>query len=83
MLTDTNIVKKWNVGGSTKKWIVQGAEGWQVNASNASPLKIRPASRAGALYNYWFLEHEGSFGVHNSKYAIELLQSSITDLRKP
>jgi hypothetical protein len=45
-------------------------------------LKIAPESRAGALYNYFFIEHEGSFGVHNTKYALELLQSSIAELRK-
>jgi hypothetical protein len=79
MLRDTNVVGKWTVG-TPKPWITTTGS---VNASTASPLKISPASRSGALYNYFFLEHEGSFGVHNSKYAIELLQSSIAELRKP
>jgi hypothetical protein len=84
MMTDTNLVRRWNADGSTKVWLVTSSTGSvTVNASSSSPLRIRPASRAGALYNYWFLEHEGSFGVHNSRYAIELIKSSIAELRKP
>ncbi|MBI4549181.1 MAG: hypothetical protein HY707_14460 [Ignavibacteriae bacterium] len=79
MMKDTNVVKKWTVG-TPKPWLTASGT---VNASASSPLRIVPASRAGALYNYFFLEHEGSFGVHNSKYAIQLLQSSIAELRKP
>jgi hypothetical protein len=64
------------------------ARGWfnadtLVNASTSNPLKISPASRAGAIYNYFFIEHEGSMGVHNTKYALELLKSSVAELRKP
>jgi hypothetical protein len=44
---------------------------------------IRPAVKAGALYNYFFVEHDLSEGVHNSTYALELLRSSIAELRKP
>ena len=54
-----------------------------VRASTSSPLKIVPASRAGAIYNYFFIEHEGSEGVHNTKYALDILRSSIRELRKP
>jgi hypothetical protein len=54
-----------------------------VNATSSSPLKIAPASRAGAIWNYFFIEHEGSMGVHNTLYARELLKSSIAELRKP
>lgn len=54
-----------------------------LRASTTNPLRIVPASRAGAIYNYFFIEHEGSEGVHNTKYALELLQSSIRELRKP
>lgn len=79
MLTDTNVVGKWTVG-TKKPWLTASG---LVNATSSNPLRIRPASRAGALYNYFFLEHEGSFGVHNSRYAIELLKSSIAELRKP
>ena len=79
MLQDTNVVGKWTVG-TPKAWLTSSG---LVNASSSNPLKIKPASRAGALYNFYFLEHEGSNGVHNSKYAIELLQSSIAELRKP
>ncbi len=54
-----------------------------LRASSSNPLKIVPASRAGAIYNYFFIEHEGSEGVHNTKYAYELLRSSIQELRLP
>jgi hypothetical protein len=54
-----------------------------VRASSSAPLRIAPASRSGALHNYFFVEHDGSKGVHNTKYAIELLRSSILELRKP
>jgi len=49
------------------------AKGWLVastdlaNASSTKPLVIKPAYRAGALFNYFFLEHEGSHGIHNTK----------------
>lgn len=83
MMLDTNVVKKWTVG-TPKKWLSVSSTGSiSINASSSSPLRIKPASRSGALYNFFFLEHEGSFGVHNSKYAIQLLQSSIAELRKP
>jgi hypothetical protein len=54
-----------------------------VRATTGNPLKVVPASRAGALYNYYFLQHEGSKGIHNTKYALELVRSSIQELRKP
>jgi len=50
-----------------------------VKASSSTPLVITNAD-AGALYNYFFVEHEGSFGVHNTKYAKDLLESSIAQL---
>jgi len=53
-----------------------------VQASSSTPLKI-PAMKAGALYNYFFLEHDMSMGIHNSKYAIQLVLDSIEELRKP
>ena len=53
-----------------------------INASSSNPLKIAPESRAGALYNFFFIEHDLSKGSHNTRYAIELLRSSIAELRK-
>ncbi|HEY5614696.1 MAG TPA: hypothetical protein VIL52_01640 [Bacteroidota bacterium] len=83
MMTDTAIVNKFNVGAK-KAWLSINAEGAvTINASSGSPLKIRPASRSGALYNFLFVEHDLSEGIHNSKYAIELLKSSVAELRKP
>ncbi len=34
-----------------------------------------------ALYNYLFVEEDGSHGVHNPKYAAAILRSSIDDLK--
>ncbi|MBI3579525.1 MAG: hypothetical protein HY276_03350 [Ignavibacteriales bacterium] len=80
LMTDKNGVL---TGGRYKReWLVLGAEGLGINASTSKPLKIAPASRAGALWNYMFIKHEGSKGVHNTKYAVELLKSSVLELRK-
>ena len=75
-------------------WNLLGNKGWVdtvstssnfglVKASSSSPLKIVPAVRGGALFNYYFVEHDLSKGSHNTKYAIELLKSSIAEVRKP
>ena len=48
-----------------------------VNASASRPLKIAPEAKAGALYNYFFIEHDLSRGMHNTKYAQDLLHSSL------
>lgn len=58
------------------------ARGWitasgSVNASSSNPLKIAPAYLSGAMYNYYFVEHDLSEGVHNTNYAQKLLQTSI------
>ena len=44
-------------------------------------LVIRPAVKAGALYNWFFVQHDLSKGIHNTKYTNELLQSSIEELQ--
>ncbi len=64
----------------SRGWITAGGS---VNASSSSPLLITPAVKAGALYNYFFIEHDLSEGIHNTKYARELLASSLEELRKP
>jgi hypothetical protein len=46
-------------------------------------LVIKPAVKAGSLYNYFLVVNDQSIGVHNTKYTIELLRSSIAELRKP
>lgn len=40
-------------------------------------LVVKDADSSGALYNYLFVKSEGSMGVHNTEYAVGLLQSSI------
>jgi hypothetical protein len=84
MMKDTSIVNKWNKGAK-KAWIAGDAvTGFTPNgASGSGALKISPASRAGAMYNFFFVEHDLSHGVHNSVYAIDLLKSSVAELRKP
>lgn len=84
LMLDTAIVNKFNAGAK-KAWIVVSSSGEiTVNAgSGSNALKIRPASRAGALFNFLFIEHDRSEGIHNTKYAIELLRASVAELRKP
>ena len=48
-----------------------------VNASASNPLIISPAFLSGAMFNYFFVEHDGSLGIHNANYAQQLLESSI------
>jgi hypothetical protein len=48
-----------------------------------TPLKITPAAKAGALYNYFFVAHDASRGMHNTKYTQDLINSSIQALRTP
>ncbi len=65
------------------------AKGWLnpasglVNASSSKPLVIKPAYKAGALYNFFFVEHDLSEGIHNSKYAKALLDESIKVMNLP
>jgi hypothetical protein len=40
-------------------------------------LIIKSKDTTGAIYNYMMFHEDGSEGVHNSKYAIDLLQSSL------
>jgi len=84
LMLDTATVNKFNAGAK-KAWIVVSTSGdVTINAgSGSAALKIRPASRAGALFNFLFIEHDRSEGIHNTKYAIELLRASIAELRKP
>ncbi len=44
-----------------------------------SSISSKPQRAAG--YNYFFVKWDGSSGVHNSTYAIQLLQQSILSLR--
>lgn len=53
-----------------------------VNASGSNPLVITPGYLSGALFNYFFVEHDLSEGVHNTNYAQKLLQTSIDVLNE-
>ncbi len=63
-----------------KTWLTASGA---INASTSRPLKIAPAVKAGALYNFLFIEHDLSKGSHNTKYVQDLLNSSIQALRTP
>lgn len=61
-----------------RNWIKQNLDGsYSCNASNSAPLKIAPEYLSGAMYNFFFVEHDLSLGVHNTKYAQQLLEASI------
>jgi hypothetical protein len=51
--------------------------------TSTANLKIVPASRSGALFNYMMLLHDGSHGIHNPSYANSMLDASIAELNKP
>lgn len=64
------------------------AKGWLDGPTDLAKLTggrlvIKPAYKAGALFNYFFLEHEGSHGMHNMAYAQSILNASLAELRKP
>lgn len=44
-------------------------------------LAITPSNKAGALWNFFLVEHDLSSGVHNTAYAQALLQNSIAKMR--
>ena len=51
-----------------------------VNASSSNPLVITPGWLSGAMFNYFFVEHDLSEGVHNTNYTTQLLETSIEAL---
>jgi hypothetical protein len=62
-----------------REWITASGS---VNASTSNPLKIAPAYLSGAMYNFFFVEHDLSFGGHNYDYAKKLLEDSIAKLNE-
>lgn len=63
---------------SDRGWITASGS---INASTNNPLRIAPADKAGALFNFLFIEHDRSKGSHNTLYTLELLKSSVEALR--
>jgi hypothetical protein len=56
--------------------------GWlDTLAMQAKLVTIKPSNRAGALWNFFLVEHDLSVGVHNTKYANALLRNSIAKMR--
>jgi hypothetical protein len=66
----------------TKGWLVS-----DVNSSNYGLVKLTggkltiPMQKAGALWNFFFVEHDLSEGVHNTAYAKYLLDESIKQVQ--
>lgn len=48
---------------------------WQMIAASPDSVRLKKA-----YYNYLFFTNDGSYGIHNPKYAIGILQRSITIL---
>jgi hypothetical protein len=53
------------------------AKGKFINNKTQYPIEV-----VAALYNYKFVEEDGSDGIHNTKYAVQLLMDSIKALDK-
>jgi hypothetical protein len=56
--------------------------GWlDTTAMQAKLVTIKPSQKAGALWNFFLVEHDLSAGVHNTAYANALLRNSIAKMR--
>jgi hypothetical protein len=64
-----------------KNWI-DASDAIVIPTTGDKTLKIVPASRSGALFNYMMLLHDGSHSVHNPAYANDMVRASITEMRK-
>ena len=53
------------------------AKGRFINSKTQYPIEV-----VAALYNYKFVEEDGSKGIHNTAYAVQLLMDSIKALEK-
>jgi hypothetical protein len=65
----------------TKNWI-DTLDAIKIPTTGDKTLKIVPASRGGALFNYMMMVHDGSNGIHNPTYANDVVRASIAELRK-
>jgi hypothetical protein len=64
--------------------LLLAAKGWiDTVANSVNKVTVKPSNKAGAIWNYFLVEHDKSEGIHNVKYANALLRASITELRKP
>jgi hypothetical protein len=50
-------------------------------AMQAKLVTIKPSNKAGALWNFFLVEHDMSAGIHNTAYANALLRNSIAKMR--
>jgi hypothetical protein len=90
LMMDTTITKKWSlpIAGKAVAWTkvttssVVGDSSWSNTATSSAPLVIVPAFKAGALWNLIHVQNEKSHGIHNYRYDLDLLQSSIDELNK-
>ena len=62
------------------KVLMIAANLWDPIEDEAPERIVETADSAGALFNFMFIEEDRSHGVHNTDYAISLLESSINFL---
>jgi hypothetical protein len=56
--------------------------GWIDTVANTpKAVTIKPSNRAGAVWNFFLVEHDLSNGIHNPNYANALLRNSIAKMR--
>lgn len=97
LLMDTVITNKWTwgtrkVSGKSVPWLNEtisaetGEASYNILAGSVGgvtyPSIKAKGTTAGALWNFMFIEHDRSNGVHNYQYAKSLLSASIAELRK-
>jgi len=70
--------------------LMLAARGWLDTTSTEDLVKltggrlvVTPGVKAGALFNYFFVAHDLSKGIHNTRFASELLSTSLAALRTP
>ncbi len=91
MMLDSTVVGKWTLpkAGKFNPWITYSVNAggdtiWAANANTgANVLQIKPAMKAGALWNLQMAMYEASHGIHNTAYTRSLLDASIAELKKP
>ena len=91
MMMDSTVVGNFTIkkAGKFNPWITMaistaGDTSYAANAgSGSSVLQIKPAMKAGALWNFQMAVYEASHGIHNTAYTRSLLDASIAELKKP
>jgi hypothetical protein len=62
--------------------VLLATAGWIDTVANGTKaVTITPSNKAGAIWNYFLVEHDLSSGIHNTAYANSLLRNSIAKMR--